>query len=66
MAVSDGSARIHGRFSGNTNAAEEYSGCFIDATWDASFGDIYYGDDNCIYDARGKSKKVTADEKHMS
>ena len=51
--VDDGSARIHCRFSGNSYAAQENSGCILDASWSAGFGDIYYGEGNCLYDARG-------------
>ena len=32
-------------------------GCTIDVSWPPGYDDIYYGEDNCLYDADGKSMR---------
>ncbi|KAK7416701.1 hypothetical protein QQX98_005027 [Neonectria punicea] len=53
--INNGQATIHARFSGNTNPFNENSGCILNAQWPQHYGDIYYGNDNCLYDSKGQN-----------
>ncbi|KAJ5787474.1 hypothetical protein N7457_002464 [Penicillium paradoxum] len=49
------SATFYGRFDGsNTADTTVQAKCKVTATWPKSFGDIYYGEDNCVYDSESK------------
>lgn len=52
------SATFYGRLDGsNTADTTVKPGCKLTATWSKSFQDIYYGEDNCLYDGDSQSLK---------
>jgi len=47
---------IHAKFNGgDTTDQNVVAGCQLDAVWPRNYGDIYFGEDNCLYDGSGKS-----------
>lgn len=46
-----GSVTIHARYDGNNKEQYAYPGCKLDAHWPSSYGDIYFGEDNCLHAA---------------
>ncbi|KAJ7430416.1 hypothetical protein B0H11DRAFT_2381973 [Mycena galericulata] len=51
--VAGGAATIFARFDGNNHDSTNIPGCQLNAQWNPNFGDIFFGDDNCLYDATG-------------
>lgn len=59
VAVIDGGmARFRARFNGNDKTSIVAPGCTLDASWPSCYQDIFFGADNCLYDAGGKSLHV--------
>ena len=49
-------ATIYARFNGqDTTDVNVIPGCELNATWPSNYGDIYFGQDNCLYDSSSKS-----------
>ena len=46
-------ATVYGRFDGNNPKPIVTPGCKIIVNFPSSYGDIYYGVDDCIYDSTG-------------
>jgi len=62
VAVIDGGmARFRARFNGNDKTSIVAPGCTLDASWPSCYQDIFFGADNCLYDAGGKSLHVSVD-----
>ncbi|GLB42675.1 hypothetical protein LshimejAT787_1201240 [Lyophyllum shimeji] len=55
VGVYDSSAVIFGRFDGNNRDQHVLPGCRLNARWPVAYGDIFYGADNCLYDAKGQN-----------
>ncbi|KAJ7272443.1 hypothetical protein C8J57DRAFT_972035, partial [Mycena rebaudengoi] len=51
--VSSGSATIFARFDGNNKNSVNFPGSKLEVAWPATYGDIIFGDDNCLYDSKG-------------
>jgi hypothetical protein len=50
-------ATIYANFNGNDHTDTEVTpGCVLDAVWPYNYADIYFGQDNCLYDGSGKKK----------
>ncbi|KAJ7272453.1 hypothetical protein C8J57DRAFT_1599750 [Mycena rebaudengoi] len=52
--ISTGSAEIFARFDGENKNPDNVPGCKLEAAWPATYGDIYFGDDNCLYDSNNQ------------
>ncbi|KAE8140184.1 hypothetical protein BDV38DRAFT_280181 [Aspergillus pseudotamarii] len=46
---------IYARFDGSSNKEMVKPGCKLHANWESSYGDIYFGEDNCLYDSKGQN-----------
>lgn len=46
-------AIIYAKFDGNNHKPVVTPGCKLIATFPSNYGDIYYGADDCLYDATG-------------
>ncbi|KAE8423032.1 hypothetical protein BDV36DRAFT_290842 [Aspergillus pseudocaelatus] len=47
---------IYARFDGSSNKEKAKPGCKLEgASWESSYGDIYFGEDNCLYDSKGQN-----------
>ena len=53
--VNGGKATIYAQIPGGNKVDKITPGCVLQAKWPESYGDVFLGADNCIYDARGKS-----------
>ena len=51
--ISTGAATIYARFDGNDKNDKSTPGCKLNAKWPKSYGDVYYGANNCLYDGNG-------------
>lgn len=52
------SATIYAGFDGSNTAEPTVSPkCKLSASWPKSYGDIYYGEDNCLYDSESQQIK---------
>ncbi|KAH0565466.1 hypothetical protein GP486_001147 [Trichoglossum hirsutum] len=48
-------ATIYAKFDVNVTIAGDVTpGCELNARWPSNYGDIYFGEDNCLYDGEGK------------
>ncbi len=55
--IDAGFANIYGRFDSNELSQRQVPpGCTLQASWPTNYGDIYYGNDACLYDATGMSQ----------
>jgi len=57
--LDNGSAQIFACFSGSDSDEIAYAACGMVFSWPSYYGDVYYGADNCLYDARGKFMNKT-------
>ncbi|KAG6807978.1 hypothetical protein H0H92_005845, partial [Tricholoma furcatifolium] len=56
VSITTGYTVIYARFnSGDTTDQYVIPGCQLDASWPSYYGDIYFGDDNCLYDGNGQN-----------
>lgn len=47
-------ATIYAKFDGSDTIHQNVSpGCKLEASWPRTYGDIYYGADDCLYDSNG-------------
>lgn len=53
-----GAARFFAGFDSSNTAELSSPSCELDAIWPTNYGDIYFGADDCLYDAQGKEKKT--------
>ncbi|KAG5638005.1 hypothetical protein H0H81_002273 [Sphagnurus paluster] len=53
--ISGGRATIYARFDSGNRLPTQTPGCRLDAVWPPSFNDVYFGQDNCLYDAGGQN-----------
>ncbi|KAA8651287.1 uncharacterized protein ATNIH1004_000168 [Aspergillus tanneri] len=52
---SNSTATIYAKFDGSNNMDQEVTpGCKLQATWPANYGDLHYGQDDCLHDMNGK------------
>ncbi|KAJ5513232.1 hypothetical protein N7463_002784 [Penicillium fimorum] len=54
QATGDSVATIYAQFDGdNKTGYKVVPGCKLQASWPRSYGDVYFGADNCLYDSTG-------------
>jgi len=58
VSITTGSALIYARFDGNSREDYVFPGCKLNARWPARYEHIFFGADNCLYDAGGKDFKI--------
>ncbi|KAB8231197.1 uncharacterized protein BDW43DRAFT_313277 [Aspergillus alliaceus] len=46
---------IYAMFKGNQDGATAKPKCSLEADWPSSYGDVYFGADNCLYDSNGQN-----------
>ncbi|KAH8804370.1 hypothetical protein F5884DRAFT_753978 [Xylogone sp. PMI_703] len=56
MGLNGGQALIYAQFDGSDHSSQYVDpGCQLLASWPSNYGDIFFGADNCLYDAQGNN-----------
>ncbi|CAO3640841.1 unnamed protein product [Cunninghamella echinulata] len=51
--INGDSAVIFAQYNGNDKNTVSKPQCVLNARWPSNYGDVYFGDNNCLYDASG-------------